>query len=404
MPLGDYVTDPVRRNVMLLALCQALFMSVQAMSIATAPLAGYMLLGEDKSLATLPIFLTHAGIMLATIPASLLMERLGRRTGFSLGALFGIGSGVVSVLAIYQSNFKLLCVGAILQGFAAGFAWYYRFAAADSAKPAFRAKAISLVMAGSVIAGFVGPQVAKSANLWFAPVTFAGVYVMVSVFSLAALIVVQALRIPTLSPADRANRGRRLSVIARQPGFIVALTSSMFGYGVMTLIMSATPLSMLACGFAFADSATVIQVHIIAMFLPSFFTGSLINRFGVVPVIACGALIQALCALVNLSGIEFTNFLVGLALLGFGWNLTYVGGSTLLTTIYKPEERAKVQAAHDFSVYAVTALSAAAAGFLQQRVGWQIVNIAALPLMGIVLLGTVWLSAKQRRAATQAGD
>jgi MFS family permease len=270
MPLGNYVTDPVRRNVMLLALCQALFMSVQAMSIATTPLAGYMLLGEDKSLATLPIFLTHAGIMLATIPASLLMERLGRRTGFSLGALFGIGSGVVSVLAIYQSNFKLLCVGAILQGFAAGFAWYYRFAAADSAKPAFRAKAISLVMAGGVIAGFVGPQVAKSANLWFAPVTFAGVYVMVSVFSLGALIVVQALRIPTLSPADRANRGRRLSVIARQPGFIVALTSSMFGYGVMTLIMSATPLSMLACGFAFADSATVIQVHIIAMFLPSF--------------------------------------------------------------------------------------------------------------------------------------
>lgn len=158
MPLGDYVTDPVRRNVMLLALCQALFMSVQAMSIATTPLAGHMLLGSDKSLATLPIFLTHAGIMLATIPASLLMERLGRRTGFSLGALFGVGSGVVSTLAIYQGSFKLLCVGAMLQGFAAGFAWYYRFAAADSAEPAFRAKAISLVMAGGVIAGFIGPQ------------------------------------------------------------------------------------------------------------------------------------------------------------------------------------------------------------------------------------------------------
>ena len=402
MPLADYITDPVRRNVLLLALCQALFMSIQAMSIATTPLAGHMLLGADKSLATLPLFLTHAGIMIATIPASLLMHQLGRRAGFTIGALINIGSGAVSALALYQADFMLLCGGALLQGFAAGFAWYYRFAAADSAEPGFRAKAISLVMAGGVIAGFLGPQIAKSANIWFAPVTFAGVYIMVSVLSIGVLIIVQGLRIPMLSPEERSSSGRPMSTIARQPAFIVSLTTSMFGYGVMTLVMSATPLAMLACGFGYAESATVIQAHFIAMFLPSFFTGGLISRFGIIPIITVGALIQAVCALVHLSGIEFTNFIVGLALLGLGWNLTYVGGSSLLTTVYEPEERAKVQAAHDFSVYAVTALSAAAAGILHQQAGWQFVNIAALPLMGFVLLGAAWLAVKQRNVVADA--
>ncbi len=187
-----------------------------------------------------------------------------------------------------------------------------------------------------------------------------------------------------------------MAEIVRQPAYIAALISSMFGYGVMTLVMSATPLAMLDCGFGFGHSATVIQVHIIAMFLPSFFTGHLIQRFGVLPIIATGALIQVGSAAVNLAGIDYANFLLANALVGLGWNFTYVGGSTLLTRTYRPVERARVQASHDFVVYATTATAAALAGFLQQQAGWQVINLAALPLMGAVILATLWLAMKER--------
>ncbi len=392
-----------RRNVALLAFAQALFMTTQAMGIATTPLAGHSLLGADKSLATLPIFLNHAGIMLTTIPASLLMGRIGRRAGFTIGAFLAIVFGLLAVYAIYVRSFEILCVSALLQGSAAAFAWYYRFAAADASPDDFKPKAISYVMAGGIAAGFIGPQIAKSTVDWFAPVTFLGVYVAITIVGVLSVLLMQFLRIPQLSASEKAEGGRPLSVIARQPTYIAALVSSMFGYGVMTLVMSATPLAMLACGFQFGDSATVIQVHIIAMFLPSFFTGQLIQKFGVLTIIATGALIQVGCALVNLAGIDFANFLIANALVGLGWNFTYVGGSTLLTRTYRPAERARVQASHDFVVYATTATAAAAAGFLQQKAGWMAINLAALPLMGIVMLTALWLALKQRReAAVQA--
>lgn len=189
--------------------------------------------------------------------------------------------------------------------------------------------------------------------------------------------------------------------IVRQPVFIVALISSMLGYGVMTLVMSATPLAMMACGFQFGDSATVIQVHIIAMFLPSFITGNLIQRFGVLPIIAMGAVIQVGCAIINLSGVDLMNFMVGNAMVGLGWNFTYVGGSTLLTTAYQPSERAKVQGTHDFLVYATTATAAALSGFLQAQAGWKLINLATLPLMATVVIAALWLRSYQRRAQPQ---
>ena len=402
MSLQNLISGRDRRNVLVLACCQALFMSVQAMSIATMPLAGHMLLGADKSLATLPIFLAHASIMVTTVPASMLMKRFSRRAGFSVGALFGILSGIIIAAGIYSHSFVLLCIGAVFQGFAAGFAWYYRFAATDSVDASFRAKAISFVMAGGIVAGFLGTETAKWANDFFMPAMFAGVYIMASIFWIGVLALAQGLAIPALSKTERAEKGRPLSQIARQPAFIVALCSSMFGYGVMTLLMTATPLAMLACGFGFNDSATVIQAHVVAMFLPAFFTGSLINRFGVMPIIVTGALIQAVSAIVNIAGINFLNFYAALALLGIGWNFTYVGGSTLLTSIYQPSERAKVQAAHDFAVFAMTALAAAAAGILQQNAGWTVINISALPLMAIVITAAGSLFFRQRRQALAA--
>jgi MFS family permease len=195
-----------------------------------------------------------------------------------------------------------------------------------------------------------------------------------------------------------------LPQIVRQPAYRVALASSVFGYAVMTLTMSATPLAMLACGFGFTDSATVIQAHIIAMFLPSFFTGQLIARFGVLPIIAAGGLIEFGCAIVNLAGIGFANFLIANVLVGLGWNFAYVGGSTLLTTTYAPAERAKVQASHDFLVYAATASAAALSGLLQAKAGWAAINLAALPLMGLVVGAAVWLMARQRRLAAAPAE
>ena len=394
----SFLRDPVRRNVALLATCQALFQSVQSMAITATPLAGYMLLGDDKSLATLPIFMVHFGLLITTIPASFLMGRFGRRFGFTLGGIAGIICGGLAAYAIYIRSFELLCVAALFQGIAGAFAWYFRFAAADAADASYKAKAISLVMAGGVVAGFLGPQTAKWAVDLFAPVTFAGIYVMVMVFSTLILFVVQMLCIPPLTTTEKSEGGRPMSEIMRQPAYVVALTSSMFGFATMTLVMSATPLAMLACGFKFMDSATVIQGHVIAMFLPSFFTGHLIGRFGVLRIIAVGALLQAACALVNLSGIQFAHFFIANVLVGIGWNFTFVGGTTLLTTTYRPIERAKVQASHDFLVYATTATAAGVSGLLAAGPGWSAVNLTALPMMGVVLLASCALMLRQRGA------
>lgn len=403
MTQGQAATASYRRNVTLLSVAQAMFMTTQSMGIATTPLLGYSLLGTDKTLATLPIFLTHAGIMVSTIPASLLMGRIGRRDGFSLGAILTIAFGMLAAYAAWVQSFPLLCVSAFLQGAGAAFAWYYRFAAADVSPAEFKPKAISYVMAGGIAAGVIGPELAKLTVdwSWFAPVTFLGVYVAIALVASANLVMLQALRIPNLSAAEKAKGGRPISEIAKQPAFAGAIVASMLGYGVMTLVMSATPLAMLACGFNFGHSATVIQIHIIAMFLPSFFTGHLITRFGVLPVIAVGAFIEAGCAVVNLAGIELFHFAFSNALVGLGWNFCYVGGSTLLTTTYQPAERAKVQAVHDFLVYATTATAAALSGVLQAQAGWVVINLATLPMMAAVVAMTVWLRGKQRMAAAQ---
>lgn len=397
--------NPQRRNVAVLALSQALFMSVQGMGIATTPLAGYMLLDADhKILATVPIFLVHLGIMGTTVPASLIMGHIGRRAGFAIGALLGIACGLIGCYSIYVHNFPLLCVSSLLQGMQAAFFWYFRLAAADSAEPSKRANAISLVMAGGVLAGFLGPQTAKWATDWLAPVNFAGVYLAMTGFSIAVLLVTQLVRIPRLSAAERSEGGRPMTVIARQPAYRVALASSVFGYAVMTLTMSATPLVMHACGFNFADSASVIQAHIIAMFLPSFFTGHLIARFGVLRIIAAGGLIEACCAFINLTGVEFLHFLVANVFVGLGWNFTYVGGSTLLTTTYTPAERAKVQASHDFTVYGATATAAALSGVLAAKAGWIVINLAALPLMVAIVASAIWLGMRQRATASAPAE
>lgn len=390
---------PQGRNIMVLALSQALFMSMQSMGIAATPLAAYTLLdAEHKWMATVPIFLMHLTLMATSFPASFLMARVGRRGGFTVGGLLGIIGGGLGCLAIVTRSFPLLCLASCFQGAQGAFFFYFRLAAADVAEPANRARAISLVMAGGVLAGLLGPQTAKWTVDALA-VTFAGVYLASAVYSAAVTGLIQFVRIPRLSAAERAEPGRPMSEIIRQPSYRVALASSVFGYAVMTLTMSATPLAMMACGFGFPDSATVIQFHVVAMFLPSFFTGSLINRFGVLKVMAAGGAIMLGCALVNLAGVGFMNFLVANILVGLGWNFAYVGGSTLLTSTYKPSERAKVQASHDFTVYAATATAAALSGVLAAQAGWFVINLAAIPLMLVIIASALWLLQRQRKEA-----
>lgn len=394
----------LRRNITFLALSQALFMSVQSAGISVTPLAAYNLLDADhKWMATVPVFLVHLGVMLSTIPASHLMAVIGRRAGFTLGALAGIGFGLIGCWAIYRASFGLLCVAAFLQGVQGACFWYFRLAAADSAPPSGRARAISLVMAGGVLAGLIGPQTAK----WTVDAlsaTFAGVYLATAMFSIVVICLVQFIRIPRLTAEERAQPGRPMREIAAQPAYRVALASSVFGYAVMTLTMSATPLAMQACGFGFPDSATVIQAHVVAMFLPSFFTGHLITRFGVLPIIALGGATLLCCALINLSGVTFANFLIANIFVGIGWNFAYVGGSTLLATTYTTSERAKVQGSHDFAVYTATAIAAGASGLLAEKAGWTAINLAAIPLMMIIVASAFWLLRRQSRPAPQAAE
>lgn len=404
MSARTFLGDPARRNVAVLAAAQALFHCTQTMSIATTPLAAFVMLGPDsKILATMPIFLAHLGLMCTTLPAALLMGRIGRRPGFTLGATLGIIGGLVSFAGIWWQSFALLCLGGFLQGASAAFAWHYRFAATDMADPSFRAKAISLVMAGGVVAGIIGPEMAKWAVDLLHPVVFAGVYLTISATSAVMLLLMQLIQIPAPAKSDTGAGGRPMSEIACQPVFIAAAMSSMIGYAVMTLVMSATPLAMYGCGFSFGDSATVIQIHVLAMFVPSFFTGHLITRFGVKPVILAGALIEIACALTNLSGITFWHFALANLFVGLGWNFCYVGGTTLLTTAYRPEERAKVQGTHDFMVYAMTALAAGSSGTLQAQAGWSALNLVAIPALLLLICAIGWLATRPApRSATAA--
>ena len=388
-----------------LALAQALFMSVQGMGIATTPLAAYMLLDADhKWLATVPIFLVHLGIMGTTIPASLLMAVIGRRAGFSLGALLGVAAGVVGAVAMYERSFPLLCVATVLQGMQAAFFWYFRLAAADVSRARVPRQG-HLARHG----GWRHCRLPRPADGQMDGRLAGAGDVCRRLSGHGRLLGCRAGADPAVAhpPADRRGARRRRPAdagIARQPAYRVALAASVCGYAVMTLTMSATPLAMLACGFGFSDSATVIQAHIVAMFLPSFFTGHLIGRIGVLPVIAVGGLIEFGCAIVNLAGIDFANFLIANVLVGLGWNFCFVGGSTLLTTTYVAAERAKVQASHDFVVYASTASAAALSGVLQAKAGWIVINLAALPLMAAVVAAALWLGARQRRLAAAPAE
>lgn len=390
------------KNVSLLIAAQALGMTCQSLVVVIAALVGYSL-AEDKTLATLPVALQFTATMLATFPASLLMRRVGRRAGFTVGILIGATGGLIAAWAVYSGDFILFAIGSFVIGTNNAFTQFYQFAAADTASEAFRPKAISLVLAGGIVAALAGPELAKWGRDLLAPHLFVGCYLLLSGLALTAGLILQGLDIPKLSAVQRATSGRPLGRIAAQPAFIVAALSGAVGYGVMVLVMTATPLAMTACGFAFDDAAFVIQWHALAMFTPSFFTGSLIQRFGVLNVILAGVALIASAITVTLSGIAFVQFWGGLVLLGLGWNFMFIGGSALLTTTCRPEEQAKTQALNDFLIFTTATTASFSSGALHSSFGWVAVNLGVVAPLGIAFLAVVWMRLQRPSATAPAG-
>lgn len=392
--------DKAQKNVALLSACQGLLLTNNSILIAANGLAGYAL-ATDKALATVPITTYIVGAALTTLPASLLMRRLGRRTGFTLGAVFGIVGALICSYAAFAHEFWLLCAGTLVLGIYNATGQYYRFAAADSASIDFKSKAISLVLAGGIAGGILGPETSKISKDFFVQAAFAGSYLSLGVFCLLAIGLIALIDIPPLTVAERKESGRPLTTIARQPAFIVAVLSSVTGYGVMNLLMVATPLAMVACQHPFSDAAFVIQWHVIAMFAPSFFTGALIKRFGVVNVMLTGVVLNLGCIAVALAGLEVAHFWAAMVLVGVGWNFMFIGGTTLLTECHTPSERGKVQGANDLAIFLTMIVTSLSSGLLFTLQGWELMNQFAVPFLLLTGIAMLWLAAVQRRPQSE---
>ena len=386
-----------RRTVLLLALCQALAMTGGSIVGTTGAIVGSMLT-PDKALSTLPIAVQMTGMMSATIPAAFLMARIGRRGGFWIGTVLGALGAATATLAVFEGGFTLFCVGTFFLGTYNGFVQQYRFAAAEIAGDAFRSKAISLVLAGGVVSALFGPETAKWSRDLFAPALFAGCYAVIVALCFAAAMLLCFVRLPKPLPPDLSRRGRPLAEIAMQPAFIAAVVAGMVGYGVMSLVMTATPIAMLDCGHEFGAAAFVIQWHSLGMYAPSFVTGHLIARFGVIRILLTGAVLLLACCGLNLAGIATFNFWSANVVLGVGWNFLFVGATTLLTGTYTGEEKAKVQALNDFLIFGTTALSSFASGALLNGVGWNMVQFAIMPFVAAAGGAVIWLWLRTPRA------
>ena len=383
------------RNVFLLACCQALLLVNAVTLISISALAGYAL-AENKAFATLPSMTYVVGAAIATFPASMWMKRVGRRGGFLTGTAFGLAGAVLASYAVASGSLVLLCAGTMLMGVFNAFGQYYRFAAADAASADFKAKAISYVLAGGLVGGIVGPQLSTYTRGLWQP-DYSASYASLFLFCLASMAIISRLRIREAAEVVSHEPARPLGEIVKQPVFIVAATIAALGYAVMNLLMTATPLAMGFCGHPYSAAASVIAAHVVAMFSPSFFTGSLIKRFGVIPVMAVGVAAQLACVVVGLSGQLVANFWWALVLLGVGWNFMYIGGTTLLTEAYRPSEKAKTQGFNEMAIFTVQALSAFSSGVLVNTRGWEVLNYVALPFIAVAGISLAWLAAKRAR-------
>lgn len=381
------------RDIFLLACCQALLLTNGAGLISMNGLVGYAL-ADTKALATVGVTTYVLGSAVATMPASLWMARVGRRAGFMAGALINVGGCALAALAMWVGSFALYCVATAVIGVYNAIGLQYRFAAAEVAAPADKAKAISLVLAGGIVGGFLGPEsVRRSMDLFATP--FLGAFLVLAAYAVVALFIQSRVHVPPPTLEERAGGGRRLSTLTRQPVFVVAVLASSLGYGLMNLLMTATPIAMDFCSHPFAAAAMVIQWHVVGMYAPGFFTGSLIKRFGALNIILGGVALMALCVAVALNGSTVAHFLFALVLLGVGWNFMYTGGTMLLTESYAPAEKARMQGANDFIVFATMGVSSLASGALVSTTGWETMNRAMLPFLVLIAAAVLWLAGRR---------
>ena len=387
-----------KRNLVVLITAQAVLGAQMGISFILGGLAGQYL-SPNPCLATLPISLIILGSMLTAPVMATVMQKYGRRAGFMMGVTAGGLSAAIQVYALIHQSFALFLVGGFLTGIYMSAQGFYRFAATDTASPEFMPKAISWVMAGGLLAAIIGPQLVKLTQDALAPVPFAGAYLTVIALNIFGLLLFMALKIPKPAPAVAGqSSGRSIGQLLRTPQIAVAVISAMVAYALMNLVMTSTPLAVVGCGFDTNQAADIVSAHVLAMYVPSFFTGYLISWFGVRKVIAAGLIILAGAGLTALNGVEITNFYGALILLGIGWNFGYIGGTTMLAASHTPEERGRIQGLNDFLVFGMVTLASLSSGGLMNcsggtpQEGWQAVNLAMLPLLALAGGALLWFA------------
>lgn len=390
----------MNHRLALLAICQGLFFTNNVVFIAINGLVG-LALAPKGWMATLPVMGYVVGGALSTGLVARSQSRWGRQTSFQIGLLVALGSALLCAYAAWSRNFWLLIAATVIAGYYSANGQLYRFAAAELAPANFREKAVSLVLAGGLIGAIAGPNLAKyTRDLLATP--FAGAYLSLAGVAALGLVLMAFVKFPAVAATSgHSARGRSVWELMRQPLFLVAVVGAALGYGVMNLLMAATPLAMQVCGFPFDDAALVLEWHVIGMFAPGFFTGHLIKRFGTLSVMGVGVLLNFLCIVIALSGVDLHQFLIALFLLGVGWNFLFTGSTTLALQAYRPEEKDRAQAAINFAVFAVMALTSFASGALVTTKGWQLLNWGSLIPVALTGLALLWL-ALRRQAARQA--
>ena len=379
--------NSVKKNVLILSFCQAFFTSTTSVLALTAGLIGYQLIEFNQAYATIPISAMVLGTAVSTVPVAKIMSNKGKKLGFMIGNLIAIIGCLVCLYGIYFKFFWFFTFGVFLIGCFSAFAHQYRFAAADISEKNFKPKAISLVLAGGVFAAYLGPEIASRTSNYFDDHIYLGSYFAVLIILFVSIIFINLIKIPKIELMQLSGKVRKLTHIIKNPFFILSVGSSTIGFSVMILIMTATPIAMIEhCGHKLSDAKLVIQWHVVAMFAPSFFTGSLINHLGVVKVIGIGILFMFLSITIALLGTELIHFWLSMFFLGLGWNFMFVGGSTLLTYTYEVNETSKAQGFHDFVVFYSVAISSIGSGVLLEIFGWSGVGFGAIPLMIFIVI------------------
>jgi MFS family permease len=384
-----------KRNAVVLAVGQALAGGNNTVVVATGGIVGAML-APDRSLATLPVSIMIVGTWAGTLPVGYLVRRFGRRTAYQIGAAVGCLAGLIGYAAVMRESFALYLAATFCAGLYQASHLSYRFAAADTASADFKAKAVSWVLAGGLFAAFLGPQLVILTKDLLPPYLFAASYLGQAAFAACAALVLVFVRAPRQVAQRTPGPARSLAEIARQPRFIVAVTCGVASYALMNLMMTSAPLAMVDCGHSVGNATLGIQWHTLAMFAPSFVSGALVTRFGAVPIVAVGLTLLAASAAVGFAGISVAHFWTALVLLGIGWNLGFVGATTMVTDCYRPEERTKVQAFNDFLIFGTMAIGSFASGAMLTHFGWYLVNLVMLPVVAVAGAMLVWLVLRER--------